>query len=220
MADPRLFRLRVVYRKSGRLAYLSHLEVTRALERAVRRSGLAFAITNGFSPHMRIAFGAALPVGVGGEAEIFDVFLTGYIAPAKALAALQEASMPDLSPVSCAYVESNAPAASVALPLSTYVAVFDAALRDLVVPDVVTVRRKNKEKQLVVADFLEGVPAVSGNEVRFSLRAKDEGSLRADAFLQSVLESTCGANDGGEGPGQDSARVPALVSLTRIEQGL
>ena len=69
MADPSLFRLRVVFRKAGRLALLSHLEVARALERAVRRAGLPYAVSQGFSPHMRIAFGAALPVGVGGERE-------------------------------------------------------------------------------------------------------------------------------------------------------
>ena len=34
MADPRLFRLRVTFRETGRLALLSHLEVARALERS------------------------------------------------------------------------------------------------------------------------------------------------------------------------------------------
>ena len=34
---------------------------------------------------MRIAFGAALPVGVGGTAEYFDLFLERYIAPDKRL---------------------------------------------------------------------------------------------------------------------------------------
>lgn len=61
MADPRLFRLRVTFRETGRLAMLSHLELARALERAVRRAQLPFAVSQGFSPHMRIAFGAALP---------------------------------------------------------------------------------------------------------------------------------------------------------------
>ena len=81
MADPRLFRLRVTFRETGRLAMLSHLELARALERAVRRAQLPFAVSQGFSPHMRIAFGAALPVGVGGTAEIFDLFLTRRVPP-------------------------------------------------------------------------------------------------------------------------------------------
>ena len=52
MPDPNLFRLRMTFCKQGRLAMLSHLEVARALERAVRRAGLPFAVSQGFSPHM------------------------------------------------------------------------------------------------------------------------------------------------------------------------
>ena len=50
MPDPNLFRLRVGYCKQGRLALLSHLEIARALERAVRRAALPFAVSQGFSP--------------------------------------------------------------------------------------------------------------------------------------------------------------------------
>ena len=70
------FKIRVTYAMRGRLVMLSHLEVARALERAVRRADLPFAVTQGFSPHMKLAFGAALPVGVGGDHEIFDVTMT------------------------------------------------------------------------------------------------------------------------------------------------
>ena len=120
MTDPRLFRLRATFVEEGRLAMLSHLEVAHTLERVVRRAKLPFAISQGFSPHMKIAFGAALPVGVGSTCEIFDLQLTEYVAPAKALAALQAASVPELMVQECHYIEHNATAASVAFPFSTY----------------------------------------------------------------------------------------------------
>ena len=63
MTDPRLFRLRATFVEEGRLAMLSHLEVAHTLERVVRRAKLPFAISQGYSPHMKIAFGSALPVG-------------------------------------------------------------------------------------------------------------------------------------------------------------
>ena len=72
------FRLRVRYRKTGRLRWLSHLEVVHALERSIRRARLPYAVTQGFSPHMKASFGPALPVGTAGEHEYFDVWLTGY----------------------------------------------------------------------------------------------------------------------------------------------
>lgn len=189
MADPSLFRLRVVFRKAGRLALLSHLEVARALERAVRRAGLPFAVSQGFSPHMRIAFGAALPVGVGGEREFYDLFLTRYVAPAKCLEALRAASPDDLMVLECAYVEHAAPAASVAYPLSTYRVDLTAPVGEWPVPDAVTVVRKKKEKELAVAEYLAGemLLADDGRSVTFALEAKPTGSLRPDKLVDACL---------------------------------
>ncbi|MFR3272966.1 MAG: DUF2344 domain-containing protein [Slackia sp.] len=49
----------------------------------MRRADLPYAVSQGFSPHMKQAFGAALPVGVGGTEEIFDVQLTDTSRPTR-----------------------------------------------------------------------------------------------------------------------------------------
>lgn len=210
MADPRLFRLRVVFRKAGRLAMLSHLEIARALERAVRRAGLPFAVSQGFSPHMRISFGAALPVGVGGTGEFFDVLLTDYMAAPKALVALQAASAEDLMCLAAAYIEHEEPAASVAFPLSTYEARLSVAPASLAVPDTIKVVRKKKEKVLEVATYLKGEMTLEGDRVRFTLEAKPTGSLRPDVLLSACLDEMK-----AQGLLPDDARV---VKTDRVEQ--
>ena len=210
MADPRLFRLRVTFRETGRLAMLSHLELARALERAVRRAGLPYAVSQGFSPHMRIAFGAALPVGVGGTAEFFDLFLTEYVAAPRALAALQAASPEDLMPTGARYIEPRDDAASVACPVSTYEVVLSEAPRAVVVPEEITVVRKKKEKTLAVGDFLVGPVAHQGDTVRFTLEAKPTGSLRADAFARELVAATVAAGHAAAGLHP--------VSFLRVEQ--
>ena len=197
---PRRFRLRARYVERGRLAWLSHLEVAHALERAVRRAGLPFAVTQGFSPHMRIAFGAALPVGVGSTCEIFDLLLTSYIAPDKALKALQAASVDDLMVQECCYIEPKAPAASVAFPISTYEVLFEDAIDRIDAPEEITVIRKRKEKTLAVSDFLIKPFKLEGNRAQFTLEAKETGSLRPDVLLQNC------SFDG------------TIVSVTRIMQ--
>ena len=101
MAEQQTFRMRITFAKQGRLALLSHLEVARAIERAVRRAQLPFAVSQGFSPHMKIAFGAALPVGVGGTREMVDLQLLRYVRPEEALLALQKESVPDLMVKEC-----------------------------------------------------------------------------------------------------------------------
>lgn len=192
MPDPSLFRLRVTFCKQGRLALLSHLELARALERAVRRAGLPFAVSQGFSPHMKIAFGAALPVGVGGTRELFDLQMTRYVSPERALEALQVASVPDLMVKSCEYIDPHAPAASAAFPVGTYRALLSCAPAQLPVPEGVTVVRKKKEKTLAVAEFLAGDMALSGATLTFSLESKPTGSLRPDVLLAACCAQANG----------------------------
>ena len=188
MADHENFRLRVFYKKQGRLALLSHLEVARALERAVRRAGLPYAISQGFSPHMKVSFGAALPVGIGGKRECFDLQLTQYVSTEDAQTALEKACVPDLMVIGCEEISSKSLAASVAYPISTYVAKLSHTLDSVPkIPETVVVRRKGKEKILVVEDYLKTEPVLVDSELSFSLAAKATGSLRPDVFLQHLL---------------------------------
>ena len=103
------FRLRVRYGKVGRLRWLSHLEVLHALERTVRRAGLPYAVTHGFSPHMKVAFGPALPVGTAGENEYYDIWLTRYTKAEELLSLLLGAMPQDLAPTAAGYVGDSEP---------------------------------------------------------------------------------------------------------------
>ena len=53
--------------KGEPLRFLGHLDLLRTMERAVIRSGVPVAFSEGFNPHMKIAFDAALAVGVTAE---------------------------------------------------------------------------------------------------------------------------------------------------------
>lgn len=190
MSESRTFRLRVTYSLTGRLAMLSHLEVARTLERIVRRAGLPFAVTNGFSPHMKIAFGSALPVGVGGLREIYDLYLTEYISPERAMDALTASSPKDISPCACRYIEAGDASASVAYPIATYRAELSDGIDELIVPDEIKTIRKKKERTLRTGDYLRGDVSVDGAQVEFSLEALPTGSLRPDLFLGECIRQT------------------------------
>ena len=59
--------------KSGPAAFLSHLEWSKAIERALRRSDLAITMTQGFNRHFRISFNGALAVGEESAGEFVEV---------------------------------------------------------------------------------------------------------------------------------------------------
>ena len=76
-----LQRLRVTHRKESLAKYISHLDLMRVWERALRRAGVPVAYSHGFNPRPRIVCAAALPVGFSSEAEILEVSLTRPLPP-------------------------------------------------------------------------------------------------------------------------------------------
>lgn len=74
-------RLRITFTKQGATRYISHLDLARAVERALNRAGLPVAYTQGFNRRPRLSLAAALPLGYTSEAEVADVWLTDVVAP-------------------------------------------------------------------------------------------------------------------------------------------
>ncbi|HTL90194.1 MAG TPA: TIGR03960 family B12-binding radical SAM protein [Leptolyngbya sp.] len=69
-------RLRVRMGKEGEMALLSHLDLMRLFDRAVRRAAIPLTFTGGFHPSPRIVPASALPLGVSSSGEIVDFELT------------------------------------------------------------------------------------------------------------------------------------------------
>jgi radical SAM-linked protein len=197
------FRFRVCYGKVGRLRWLSHLEVLHALERAVRRAGLPYAVTQGFSPHMKVAFGPALPVGTAGENEYYDIWLTRYTR-AEELFELLAAAMPsDLAPKKAAYVPDSEASLGASLTIANYQVEVrgkessanqvHAAMKSLVDSGTLTVTNKGKQKVFDLAQSLPKETCVTesadGSRIELTVRIGPTGSLRPEALIRAALEA-------------------------------
>ena len=68
--------VRLRYTKHGKVRWISHRDVARALERAFRIAALPLAFTEGFSPRPKVSFGLALSTGHESDAEYLDLVLT------------------------------------------------------------------------------------------------------------------------------------------------
>ncbi len=66
-------RFRIVFEKGADMRFTSHLDLMRTWERALRRSGLPLAFTQGHHPHLKMSFGPPLPLGYRSRAEAFDL---------------------------------------------------------------------------------------------------------------------------------------------------
>ncbi len=89
-------RIRARFRKGERVRHISHLDVLRYWERAIRRADLPLLYSQGFTPHPKIAFAAPLPLGFIGEGEIMEVLLEERVPLDRFAAALTAQTTPDL----------------------------------------------------------------------------------------------------------------------------
>ena len=79
---------RIMFEKTGRARFISHLDLNRCMLRAIRRSGLPAWYTEGFHPHMYLMFPLALSLGTESLCEVMDIRLTEERSPEEILSRL------------------------------------------------------------------------------------------------------------------------------------
>ncbi|MBE6790247.1 MAG: DUF2344 domain-containing protein [Ruminococcaceae bacterium] len=76
-----MYDLRLFLSKKGRIKFVSHLDMFRMMQRAVRRAEIPLWYTEGFNPHPYISFLLALSLGVESEGEPVDLRIVGDMSP-------------------------------------------------------------------------------------------------------------------------------------------
>ena len=69
------------FRKGEEARFISHLDIQRLMQRAMRRAQIPLKYSQGFNPHPLLAFASALSVGFTSDAEWMDVKLTAPVLP-------------------------------------------------------------------------------------------------------------------------------------------
>ena len=76
-------KARIRFAKQHELRFISHHDLMRCFERALRRAELPLRMSEGFHPHVRLSFPLALGVGIVGTDEVMEVELERWVPPAE-----------------------------------------------------------------------------------------------------------------------------------------
>jgi len=74
-------KIRVTFLKTGDMRYISHLDVLRLFDRALRRAGLPIEFTKGFNPRPRMSFKRALKLGLESASEEAVFYMAEAVLP-------------------------------------------------------------------------------------------------------------------------------------------
>lgn len=113
--------IRVFFSKTGRAIYISHLDLYRLFQRAIKRAKLPIWETEGFNPHVYITFALPLALGTAGVCESLDTKLTEDISTEELIKRFNDALPRDIR-VTAAAEQVRKPTD---IALSEYEAEFD-----------------------------------------------------------------------------------------------
>lgn len=182
-------RFRVWFKKGERVRYISHLDVLRSWERALRRAELPLGYSQGFTPHPKLAFASPLPLGFISEAEIMDVTLDERVDLAEFMTRLGQQTTDDMAVLRAEEIAMNSPAPQAAmlwcdyrLALPVEPAVAQAAVADFMALETLPFREDRGERvreyDLRKACSLLRCRAVDGG-VEFEMRLQADQNLTA-----------------------------------------
>lgn len=91
------------------MRFISHHDLMRLFERAIRRANIPICMSQGFNPRPKMSFPMALALGVEGVDEVIELELSRWIAPSKLQENLRAQLPPDLVIISAEPVTPKGP---------------------------------------------------------------------------------------------------------------
>ena len=190
--------IRVFFKKKGEARYISHLDLSRFMQRSLKRSGLPLWHTEGFNPHPYVTFALPLSVGQAGERETMDFRLTTPVPFEEIKKKLSDCMPKDLvitgvaSPV---YKAKEIKSAIYDIELFDCNDIFDS-IKSFFLKDSIITEKKTKKgiiKQIDIApDILEVSFFETADSVRLTLRlpAGSEHNINPSLVIKE-LEKHC-----------------------------
>jgi radical SAM-linked protein len=216
-------KIRVRYTKLGKIRWISHRDVARAMERAFRVVQLPLAFSEGFSPHPKVSFGLALSTGHESEAEYLDVVLTRDVDLDAMCAQMSDALPEGIDVVGAAPLVDRAPALQEAVTAVTWrVNVEGTDVRDRVAAGLAaasltaTRRRKGREVVEDVRPVVRSMNVIDDATVEMEMNTQPRGAKPGEVLAAIGGLTEVRALRTHQWIERDGARLEPLDADTRV----
>ena len=187
LREPRAIRIK--FAKTGKLRFISHLDLCRTLTSAFLRAGIPIWYTQGFNPRPKLVFALTVSVGAESVAEFLDIRITREMSEIDLKRRLQNALTSDLE-----ILEVYRPATKIQdVAFSDYEIFTERELDPAAVaaavsgPMTVMVHGKNGDKEKDISSQIVSV-SVEGDKLNVRLTAGQGNFLNPENFIKGVLD--------------------------------
>lgn len=188
---PDKYDVRLVYEKCGRAKYISHLDLMRTMQRAIKRAKLPVWYTQGFNPHIYIMFPLTLSLGFESRVEVMDIALLEEMDFEEVRARLNEQMPEGMRIVSCAlpvhkHTQITHARYNVRFTADRPPEVCMELFEDMLSKEKIEIEKRTKKKTVNLVDIRPSINAVN-------IGVKD-GAVEAELILPAGVNFSLNAN--------------------------
>lgn len=198
--------LRFKFSREEKLKYIAHLDILRLFERALKRSGLPVAYTQGFNPRQKLVFGLPISIGLTSSGEYADIEFDQDVSIMEFIERLNK-NLPDGIKILDAVPLSGKDRVMSQITSARYEISFqadkamshfaiDSIVRDFLNKEEIMVMKKTKKgmkpvniKPLIYS-LSAGKSGLDGYVLEAFLSAGPENNLRPDLLMEAFIEGT------------------------------
>lgn len=192
--------VRIWFNKTDTAKYISHLDITRCMTRAFRRTDIPLWYTEGFNPHPHLVFGLSLPLGVEALREPLDIRLNDDDYPMdRVVEQLNSVMVPGMK-----FLEIKEPVFkpteifkgeySVYIPCENNAGELCEIIADTVKNKTITFEKKTKKKEIKIVNVSEHITDFnydytdSAVKLHFKLPAGNDLTINPVSFMNVLLD--------------------------------
>lgn len=196
------FKYRIKLTKTGILRYFSHLDWQNTFLKALARSGLNVAFSQGFNPTMKVSLGVALPLFIESRCELVDIELKDDLTPEEVQLKLEKALPKECRILSIQKLEKGAKSIDSTVQWAAYeINLFNDTIHnfknlsynmnEVLSSDEIILTKKNKKGFLKDINIKPSIHSFEFNGACLSIILKtgqnsDIPALRADDLMKIV----------------------------------
>ena len=186
--------LRFKFKKYGPIVYIGHLDIMRFFQKAIRRSGIDAAYTEGFSPHLKLSFAQPLSVGVETDGDYFDLEMNSLPDLNTLVEEMNRQCVEGIEILNVTLLDSDVQNGMSSVKAADYIYTFDSLsesqglLDEFFTQDSYVFEYIRKEKAKV-KDLMEDIyeyRILNENELLVKVNSSSAGNLKADVVIEAL----------------------------------
>ena len=192
MEDKKVLRFK--FKKYGPVVYIGHLDIMRFFQKAIRRSGIDAAYTEGFSPHLKLSFAQPLSVGVETDGDFFDLEMNTLPDLNTLVAEMNKQCVDGIEILNVTLLNDDVQNGMSSVKAADYIYTFDSLADSKELLDkffsqetyIFEYIRKEKTK---VKDLMEDIyeyKILSDTELLVKVNSSSAGNLKADVVIEAL----------------------------------